>query len=147
MSRLTLHLALALALLTGGLGLTGCGHRPAPGTPAAPAAQTISYRISQANDLVSKANNALVKVTISLNQRGAVDDADTRKILDYAEKITVATTSIAKIKDSAIASQEKVAAVRGLLTLLKVPPNVANSSLTDALAAVSVAVLQLMEVN
>lgn len=140
-------LTLCLALLIGGAGLTGCGNRPAPGTPAAPTAQTVSYRISQGNQLVSQANNALVKVTISLNQRGAVDDADTRKILDYAEKIATATTSIARIKDSAVSSQEKVAAVRNLLTLLKVPPNVANSSLAEALGAVSVAVLQLMEVN
>ena len=147
MRRLTLHLAFALALLTGGLGLTGCGNRPAPATPAAPAAQTYEYRVTQGILVLSQANTAAAKMAVSLNARGTLSDDQTRNVLDYTDRIAIAAKSVAQIKDSGTSAIEKASAIRGLLAVLKVPPNVTNSALSDALAAVSVAVLQLMGVN
>lgn len=140
-------IALALALLTGGLGLTGCGNRPAPGTPAAPAAQTYEYRVTQGILLLSQANVSAAKMAVSLNARGTLTDDQTRNVLDYTDKIAIAAKSVAQIKDSGTAVGEKAAAIRSLLAVLQVPPNVTNSALTDALGAVSVAVLQLMGVQ
>lgn len=147
MPRITLSIALALALLAGGLGLTGCGNRPAPGTPAAPAAQTVEYRITQGVLLLNQANVAAAKMAVSLNARGTLADDQTRTVLDYTDKIAIASKSVAQIKDSGTAVTEKAAAIRSLLAVLQVPPNVTNSALTDALGAVSVAVLQLMGVQ
>lgn len=147
MHRLTLHIALALALLTGGLGLTGCGNRPAPGTPAAPAAQTYEYRVTQGILLLSQANVSAAKMAVSLNARGTLTDDQTRNALDYTDRIAIAAKSVAQIKDGSTSVAQKAAAIRSLLAVLQVPPNVANSALTDALGAVSVAVLQLMGVN
>lgn len=140
-------IALALALLTGGLGLTGCGNRPAPGTPAAPAAQTYEYRVTQGILLLSQANVSAAKMAVSLNARGTLTDDQTRNVLDYTDKIAIAAKSVAQIKDSGTAVGEKAVAIRSLLAVLQVPPNVTNSALTDALGAVSVAVLQLMGVQ
>ena len=147
MPRITLHLALALALLTGGLGLTGCGNRPAPGTPAAPAAQTYEYRVTQGILVLSQANTAAAKMAVSLNARGTLTDDQTRNVLDYTDRIAMAAKSVAQIKDGATSATQKAAAIKSLLAVLQVPPNVANSALSDALAAVSMAVLQIMGVN
>lgn len=147
MRRLTLSITLALALLTGGLGLTGCGNRPAPGTPAAPAAQTYEYRVTQGMLVLAQANTAAAKMAVSLNTRGTLSDDQTRAVLDYTDKIAMASKAVAQIKDGATSAQQKAAAIQSLLTTLKVPPNIANSPLSEALAAVSVAVLQIMGVN
>lgn len=147
MRNLTLHIALALALLTGGLGLTGCGNRPAPGTPAAPAAQTYEYRVTQGLVALSQANLAVVKIAVSLNSRGVLTDEQTRGVLDYTDQVANAAKSVAQIKDSSTSLAEKSAAIKRLMAIVKVPPNVSNSTLADALGLVSVAVLDILGVN
>lgn len=147
MRRALTSTVLCLALLLGGAGLTGCGNRPAPGTPAAPTAQTVEYRITQGVLLLSQANTAAAKMAVSLNARGTLTDDQTRATLDYTDRIAYAAKAVAQIKDGATSAVEKSAAIKSLLVVVKVPPNIANSALSDALAAVSVAVLQLMEVR
>ena len=141
------HIALALALLVGGLGLTGCGNRPAPGTPAAPAAQTYEYRVTQGLVAVSSANLAVAKIAISLNSRGVLPDDQTRNVLDYTDKVATAAKAVAQIKDSSTSLAEKSAAIKRLMAVVSVPPNVANSTLAEALGSVAVAVLGIMGVN
>lgn len=129
---------LCLLLLVGGAGLTGCGNRPAPGTPAAPAAVSKAYQIRQGLLAALTVVETTQESTIALYRAGKISQDNSRTIVTWtvaaAKGIKAATVTMSSNRPL----PEKIAAVR--LTIESIGKTPAISGAASLLATAEAAI-------